>query len=275
MEVIPDRADLVFLLWHRRSTGVGLSDSKLLGVFSTRERAIAEISTFRDVEGFVDHPDGFSVELIPADQVIFDTEKFGFEDLIRQSLGASRVTVDDWAGPLVEIIESGSEAVFSIVESIHEHIPNPSEAEVTVARLMDRWLPNRWMHEPDPDWRLEDMDQIARDFWACRRAGYPAEPAWESPSHLAWKQEWTAYRKVLLLESVSDVDGVLESVMALAGTAASQSDFDYLAHYLGLIATSLHPLGSDVISALAERRFAGRDDLLAAIKALDRKRETP
>jgi hypothetical protein len=64
-------------------------------------------------------------------------------------------------------------------------------------------------------------------------------------------------------------------LIALAGTAASQSDFDYLAHHVGLIATNPHPLGSDVISALAERRFAGRDDLLAAINALDRKRETP
>lgn len=61
--------DSVVLLWHRYVVNEegDVRSSKLLGVFSDEERALEAIGTFRALEGFRDHPEGFSVERIPLE----------------------------------------------------------------------------------------------------------------------------------------------------------------------------------------------------------------
>jgi len=50
----------IWLAWHERDSD-GASELKLLGVFSTRERAEAAVDARRGKPGFVDHPDGFEI----------------------------------------------------------------------------------------------------------------------------------------------------------------------------------------------------------------------
>jgi homoserine kinase type II len=53
-------APTVWLAWHEHESD-GASELKLVGVFSTRERAEAAIEARRGKPGFVDHPDGFEI----------------------------------------------------------------------------------------------------------------------------------------------------------------------------------------------------------------------
>jgi homoserine kinase type II len=50
----------VWLAWHEHDSD-GTSELKLIGVFSTRERAEAAVEARRGKPGFVDHPDGFEI----------------------------------------------------------------------------------------------------------------------------------------------------------------------------------------------------------------------
>jgi hypothetical protein len=50
----------VWLAWHT-SKNDGGNDVKLIGVFSTRARAVAAIDARRSKPGFADHPDGFEI----------------------------------------------------------------------------------------------------------------------------------------------------------------------------------------------------------------------
>lgn len=47
----------IFLAWHTHAE----LDDKLLGVFSTRENAEAQIERSRPLPGFRDEPDGFEI----------------------------------------------------------------------------------------------------------------------------------------------------------------------------------------------------------------------
>lgn len=53
-------ARAVWLAWHEAESDGGKA-LKLLGVFSTRERAEAAVDGRRGKPGFADHPDGFEV----------------------------------------------------------------------------------------------------------------------------------------------------------------------------------------------------------------------
>jgi hypothetical protein len=54
----------VFLLWHSRPLDDDdvETDDKLLGVYSSQERALARIETAKHKPGFRDYPDGFMVD---------------------------------------------------------------------------------------------------------------------------------------------------------------------------------------------------------------------
>jgi hypothetical protein len=57
-----------FLLWHERALDGGCSDEKLIGVYSTRERAEEALATFQTLPGFCDHPDGFTISPYQLDK---------------------------------------------------------------------------------------------------------------------------------------------------------------------------------------------------------------
>ena len=68
----------VFLAWHTRVDG-GSEDSKLLGVYSTQERADAALVSLRGKPGFRRYPLGFEVVAYEVDHDEW-TEGFGFDD---------------------------------------------------------------------------------------------------------------------------------------------------------------------------------------------------
>ena len=51
----------VYLLWHTRELEDGESDEKLLGVYSTEEKATSRIASARKLPGFREAPAGFEV----------------------------------------------------------------------------------------------------------------------------------------------------------------------------------------------------------------------
>ena len=58
----------VYLLWHTHSSDEYEDDSKLLGVYSTEERAQARIERSRDIPGFRDQLDGFHIASYEIDK---------------------------------------------------------------------------------------------------------------------------------------------------------------------------------------------------------------
>ena len=67
-------ASTVFLVWHSHDLDEEM-DYKLLGVFSTRDRADQRVARARVAEGFRDHPDNFVVDMYELDK---DTWVEGF-----------------------------------------------------------------------------------------------------------------------------------------------------------------------------------------------------
>ena len=60
----------VYMLFHRRPwnyEGVDVQDSKLLGVFSSKEIAEKTIKKYILLPGFCDYPDDFSIETYEVD----------------------------------------------------------------------------------------------------------------------------------------------------------------------------------------------------------------
>ncbi len=259
--------DILFLLWHNRPTGDGLSDSKLLGVFTDRDSGWSEVARFIEMEGFKDFPEGFLIESVPADQTVFDTQAFGLDDLVRLSLEASFTDVSLWAPPLVEVIESGSLGVFAIVEAIHEQTRSMAEAEEVTRAVTRQWVPNR-VKTPEhviPERRV-DFKDVAQCFWSFRRAGFPTEPPWDSPSHKTWKSQFISYRIVLLWEQLGGIDDILEMIVALAEGASAFGEYDYIARGTLWNAVNLAPGGRHLLLALKARTFVGRSALLAAFE---------
>ncbi|HYH37780.1 MAG TPA: hypothetical protein VD860_06130 [Azospirillum sp.] len=58
----------VYLLWHSRENGFGDSDEKLIGVYSTKQRAEASLERARLLPGFRDHPDTFEIATYRVDE---------------------------------------------------------------------------------------------------------------------------------------------------------------------------------------------------------------
>src|SRR5262245_40265926 len=52
----------VFVLQHTRGEGAPDSDTKFIGVYSSREAAISAAERLRERPGFNDHPEGFSID---------------------------------------------------------------------------------------------------------------------------------------------------------------------------------------------------------------------
>jgi hypothetical protein len=50
-----------FALWHRYVDERGCDQDKLLGIYSTHEKAEEGLALLRDQPGFRDHPDGFEI----------------------------------------------------------------------------------------------------------------------------------------------------------------------------------------------------------------------
>jgi len=57
----------VWVAWHELEID-GCNELKLIGVFSTRERAEAAVDARRGKPGFVDHPDGFEIAAYVVDR---------------------------------------------------------------------------------------------------------------------------------------------------------------------------------------------------------------
>jgi len=51
----------VFILWHSRPVGDSETDDKLLGVYSTRQRAEDRAAQATKLPGFRAHPDAFTI----------------------------------------------------------------------------------------------------------------------------------------------------------------------------------------------------------------------
>jgi homoserine kinase type II len=56
------------LVTHTRSLDCGCDDVKFIGVFSSRESAAAAVAQLVRQPGFIEHPDGFFVEVYPVDR---------------------------------------------------------------------------------------------------------------------------------------------------------------------------------------------------------------
>lgn len=54
--------DRIFIVMHGHEFGDGHADVKMIGAFSTREKAEAAVSRLRTEPGFRDNPGGFHVE---------------------------------------------------------------------------------------------------------------------------------------------------------------------------------------------------------------------
>lgn len=57
----------IWLAWHEAETD-GCKELKLIGVFSTRERAEAAVDARRGKPGFAEHPDGFEISAYVVDR---------------------------------------------------------------------------------------------------------------------------------------------------------------------------------------------------------------
>jgi len=60
--------DGVFVLWHVHDLGDGEEDSKLIGIYRSREDAEAAKSRIGLQPGFVDTPEGFIIDLYRLNQ---------------------------------------------------------------------------------------------------------------------------------------------------------------------------------------------------------------
>jgi hypothetical protein len=60
-------ANAIWLAWHESETD-GCKEFKLLGVFSTRERAVAAVEARRGKPGFSEAPDGFEIASYELDR---------------------------------------------------------------------------------------------------------------------------------------------------------------------------------------------------------------
>ena len=58
----------VFLVMHARKLLDGHEDLKLIGVYGSQGRAQEAVERSRQLEGFRDHPDGFSIDGYLIDQ---------------------------------------------------------------------------------------------------------------------------------------------------------------------------------------------------------------
>ncbi len=59
---------LVFILWHIHDFEDQEEDVKLLGVYSSEQRASEAIERLKIQPGFNEHPDGFHIDGYPLDQ---------------------------------------------------------------------------------------------------------------------------------------------------------------------------------------------------------------
>ncbi|WP_432730145.1 DUF7336 domain-containing protein [Variovorax sp. W6] len=58
----------VFLVHHLHRLSDGREDVKLLGVFSSEERAAQAVDCARNMPGFAEAPDGFSIDKYQVDK---------------------------------------------------------------------------------------------------------------------------------------------------------------------------------------------------------------
>jgi hypothetical protein len=58
----------VFLLSHERALDGGCGDEKLIGIYSTRERAEEVLAVFQTLPGFCDYPDRFTISPYQLDE---------------------------------------------------------------------------------------------------------------------------------------------------------------------------------------------------------------
>jgi hypothetical protein len=62
----------VHLLWHVREDDPTTASWKLIGCFSTNEKASAAITLLRSKPGFVNHPQGFHIDSYAVDKVYWE-----------------------------------------------------------------------------------------------------------------------------------------------------------------------------------------------------------
>ncbi len=254
-----EQLDAVHLLWHRRATGPdGVSDSKLLGVFTSREAAEHEIPTFSGREGFTDYPSEFEIELIPHDQTIFDPIDSGLAARVRGFLDGSDPE------PVLSAARRGGLGLYSIVEEIHDQAINVQQAEAAIWQVISVWAARGW---PDRSEAGGAEPATAELFWAYRRQGYPSEPGWADRQHPDWKRRIRAYREVLLWESYPSPEAVLELIRSLALAADGVEELHFLAR--GPL-TSLFLVIDDSARVLANLRRDSRPRIVALAEEFDR-----
>lgn len=71
----------VYILEHRYEKGHGYMETKLLGIFSSRQEAEAAIKGYTDLPGFRIHPEDFCIDEFELDEKHWAE---GFEDLSKK-----------------------------------------------------------------------------------------------------------------------------------------------------------------------------------------------
>lgn len=62
----------VYMLEHSRKVDSDIYESKLLGFFSTNEKAVQAISKYRTVIGFRDYPNDFEIKKFRVDYNLYN-----------------------------------------------------------------------------------------------------------------------------------------------------------------------------------------------------------
>jgi hypothetical protein len=274
---------VAFFLWHKRASdrSQDATETKLIGIFDSPTTADESLHEVEQAEGFIDYPEGFSVEVIPVDQTLYDNDDSGVGTIVRwyrslstenetksvegQGSGEGEGSVGDPGSAEVfrRIIDLGSATVYNLIEELHQQVRDRGEIERLQCGITAAWMPKSADRRSTARSKsTTNVEEMSSRYWAFRRAGYPLEPEWTAPEHARWKQLANAHRQVLLLWDLNDTQ-ILDLVVNLLDLC--ESDDERVHVRVGLLTSWLNGLAaeSSVWGVLADR--ARSSEVLAAM----------
>jgi hypothetical protein len=141
--------DVAYFLWHKRASDrfEDATESKLIGIFDSRGTADESVHQVDHAEGFIDYPGGFSVEVIPVDQTVYDKADSGLVTIVRwyrcQGTAHGTKSAEDQGSAEVfgRIIDLGSGTVYNLVEELHQQVRDREESERVRRGITAAWMP--------------------------------------------------------------------------------------------------------------------------------------
>jgi hypothetical protein len=225
---------VLFLLTHAREVEPDATDTKVIGVFASRTHAERAQLQLTEVEGFMDHPDCFVIEVLPLDESVYDFEESGIADLVSQFAAvtlspSSTGDTERMSAELRRLIGLGSPAVYNLIAEIHEQSFSPEHREKLETDIIALWRPTAVRIFSRTRVSRTELETIAADFWTYRRRDYPTAPAWDDAEYSAWRVLRDAHRQVLTMDGFDD-STVTEMMSTLRDAAADARELAYLDH---------------------------------------------